>query len=141
MFIMKKSVVQRDSMGCGIACVACVCDISYDKAKSLFKFPENANTKGYTIKAINEALASYGLKYKSKYIGRARDYKIKENSIVYFKKCKIFPYGHYMVKTDHGYMDPFINLHEVNYDIKKASCGFRKICTETIVLITEPIQK
>lgn len=134
-----KSVTQLDCMGCGIACVAYVRDISYKEAKNLFDCPNKASTKGYTIKHINNALFKFGLNYKSKYIGRVEVYEIKDKSLVYFKKCYNFPYGHYMVKTELGYMDPFINLREVNYDIEKAESGFNNDYKDKIVLISQPI--
>ena len=60
------------------------------------------------------------------YVGREKNPKIENNSIVYVPKCHYFPYGHYLVKIQGGYMDPFINAHESNFDYTKAKAGLRK---------------
>ncbi len=118
-------VHQEDSMGCGIACVAFLTNKDYKDAVNLFSASEKRSSKGFTSKDIREALKKGGLIYKSVYVGRDLVPKIEIGNIVYVTKCKYFPYGHYLVKINEGYMDPLINLHEVNFDYKKARAGLR----------------
>lgn len=123
---MKKYVKQEDAMGCGIACVAYVLGISYRKAVDLFTQKQKRRIRGFTSKDIVEAIKIFGTTYKSVYVGRETEPKIENNSIIYIPKCGYFPYGHYLVKIQNGYMDPFINLHESNFDYTKAKAGLRK---------------
>jgi predicted double-glycine peptidase len=123
---MKKYIKQEDSMGCGVACVAYILGISYGKAVDLFTQKQKRGSRGFTSKDITEAIKMSGVTYKSVYVGREKEPKIENNSIVYVPKCEYFPYGHYLVKIQNGYMDPFINLHESNFDYTKARAGLRK---------------
>lgn len=135
---MKKYVKQEDPMGCGIACVACILGIDYKSAVDLFKEKAKRFNRGYTSKDITEALRKGNKEYVSKYVGREKEPTIENGDIVYVPKCRDFPYGHYLVKTKTGYMDPFINLHESNFDHTQARAGLRKILPNKISMkITE----
>lgn len=136
---MKKYIKQEDSMGCGIACVAYILDISYGKAVDLFTQKQKRETRGFTSKDITEAIKVFGTNYKSVYVGREKKSEIENNSIVYVPKCDYFPYGHYLVKIQNGYMDPFINLHESNFDYTKAKAGLRKTLPNKISMKIIPV--
>lgn len=123
---MKKYISQEDAMGCGIACVAYILSISYGEAVTLFTDKQKRWSRGFTSKDITEAIRTFGGAYRSVYIGREEKPCIENSSIVYVPKCKYFPHGHYLVKIQNGYMDPFINLHESNFDHTKARAGLRK---------------
>jgi hypothetical protein len=128
-------VKQEDPMGCGIACVAFVLSISYKEAVKLFTFPEKRKTLGYRSSELREALKRGGCNSFSRYVGRLSDPKIDIGDIVYVKKCKLFPYGHYLVKNEDGYMDPFINMNEAGGDHTKAKAGKRFILNEKMTMI------
>lgn len=129
---MKKYIRQKDPMGCGVACVAYVLNISYKSALKLFAEKDKRLSRGYTSKDITDALTRFGICYKSVYVGRDKNPSVEVDSIVYVPKCKNFPRGHYLVKTKVGYMDPFINLQESNYDVTKSKAGLRKVLLDKI---------
>ena len=136
---MKRYIKQEDAMGCGIACVAYILCISYKEAVDLFIETYKRETLGFTSKDITKAIKMFGITYKSVYVGREKKLKIENNSIIYVPKCDYFPYGHYLVKIQNGYMDPFINLHESNFDHTKASAGLRKTLPNKISMKKIPV--
>src|SRR3989344_8579991 len=120
-----KSITQKDNYGCGIACVAFVWKVSYDYAKkNYFGKPHQANILGYLCKDIVKALSKDKKNYSYKYVKKR--IKFKENTIVFIKRSKEYPAGHYLVYTKKGWMDPWINFDKLKPDIKKAKSGFRK---------------
>ena len=120
---MPKAITQKDSMGCSIACVAFVCGKSYDSAKKQFKNAGRAKTNGFICKEIVESLARAGKSYKYNYIKRKS--KWKEGTIVFIKRSKRYPAGHFLARAADGWMDPWIDWSECQ-DIRKAKAGFRK---------------
>ncbi len=136
---MIKYIKQEDAMGCGVACVAYVLRISYQEALMLFGKKHRKEAQGFTSKDITQALKRGGVTYKSVYVGREHSPKIENNSIIYVPKCDYFLYGHYLVKIQNGYMDPFINLHESNDDYTKARAGLRKIVPSKISMKIIPV--
>jgi len=120
----RRPVKQEDSMGCGIACVAFVTSVSYNNAKrKYFTNENNADTIGYNCKDIVKALSISGKKYTYKYIKKRM--KFKEGMIVFIKRSKHYPEGHYLVKTKNCWMDSWINYNSKNCKIEKARAGFR----------------
>jgi hypothetical protein len=129
-------VKQEDPMGCGIACVAFVLGISYKEATKLFALPEKRKALGYRSSDLREALKRGSYDSFSRYVGRLDDTRVEIGDIVYVKKCKMFPSGHYLVKINGGYMDPFINMGEVVGDYTRAKAGKRFPLKERITMIT-----
>ncbi len=122
---MRRSIAQEDPFGCGIACVAFVNGIGYKSAKKrFFKKPENAGNTGFLCKDLVKALSIANKDYNYKYMKRRM--KIKNNTIVFIKRSKFHPKGHYLVKSKIGWMDPWINFDIENPDVSKAVSGFRK---------------
>ena len=120
---MKKSVAQKDLSGCGAACVAWILDISYDSALLLFKNGRKyAKFRGFTCKEIEQALQKRNLRYQHRYIGNKGIKPIENNSIVFIKRSKRYPLGHYLVKTNSGWMNPWINFP----NIQEIKSGFRR---------------
>lgn len=105
-----KEVVQEDGMGCGIACVASVLDISYQEViRSIPRGKIRAKTKGFSPKDLNQFLSILGASYSRKHLKTKLD-NYPVGSITYLKHSKRFPFGHYIAKTEAGWMDPWINL-------------------------------
>ena len=103
-------VKQEESMGCGIACVASRIGISYQETRKLFAHPERSSTKGYYCKDLVEVLASRGLKYKFKKVKESNDEIINRvGSIVFAKRGKKYPEGHWLLKTENGWMNSWHN--------------------------------
>jgi len=118
-------VAQKDNHGCGIACVSFILEKSYKNSKKLFDNPKSSKDYGFLCKDIVKALKKGGLDYEYKYIKP----KIKKNiykpkTIVFIKRSKKYPSGHYLVRTiNKKWMDPWINFPS---NIKNAKSGPRK---------------
>ncbi len=122
-----KRVRQKDEYGCGVACVAVLLDIDYDQILKTF---DNGNRKaeqeGFTCKDICSALKKFGKKYSYRYVKpRLKNRIYKEGTIVYIKKTKKYPAGHYLLRVKDRWMDPWINFNR-DKNIKNAKAGLRK---------------
>ncbi len=105
---MAKVTVQQHDFGCGVACVAYVARTSYRRAISLFERPEKAETKGYMYRDLVVALDECGLSYKHRYFRPRHRNSLKiAGVIVYTKRSRKYPAGHYLVRTENGlWMNP-----------------------------------
>lgn len=113
-------VRQEDGLGCAVACVAFVLQIPYAKALDLFtdgkrRVREEAN---FYCPELVKILNDNGLNYKWKKIQNEQDFM--DLSIVFFETSPTLPYGHFLVKFDSKWMDPWINLPE-----NPSKAGFR----------------
>lgn len=119
-----KLVKQENPFGCGIACIAAVLNINYEKALKLFKNGKKraSETPNFYCKEMVIVLKNSGLNYQYKYLKkRLRQKLYQPNTIVFIKRSKKYPYGHYLIRVDHQWMDPWINLPN-----KNIKAGFRK---------------
>ncbi len=110
---MMKPIAQKHSFGCGIACVAFVSNTTYKDALKLFRDGRRkAQEEGFLLKEIVVALGKAGLNYEYKYIkNRIRKSIYKPNTIVFIKRSKKYPYGHYISRSiDNKWMDSWINF-------------------------------
>ncbi|MBS3091017.1 hypothetical protein J4217_01040 [Candidatus Pacearchaeota archaeon] len=106
-----RSIAQEDSMGCGIACTACIINKSYKKTKKLFRNEKNASTKGYYCRDLTKVLKKRGLNYLYSKVRKENKNKIKNNgTIIFIKRDKKYPAGHYLIKTNRGWMNSWINF-------------------------------
>ncbi len=145
---MKKSVRQEDDYGCGFACIAYLCDIKYQDVKKYTDNPNKAKTGGYRCKSLADALNKIFKEnkidkiWKTKYVGKTKNPKIPNGSIVYISKNDKYKYGHYIVKTEHGYMNPFVNVDIVQGDSGKSKSEYEKeICgTASLIITTEDVR-
>lgn len=136
---MKKAIVQRDKMGCGVACVAFITGVGYKKARdNYFKNPKHASTVGYTCMELREALAMGKLSnYKQRFAKGMKTFRT--NTIVFIKRSKKYPFGHYLVKTNERWMDPWINMDYRKPDLKNACAGFRNKLPGKPVFVVYPV--
>lgn len=119
---MIRKVVQEHLMGCGIACIASVAGVTYLEALKLVT-AKYASTRGYYCRDIINALRKSGLRYDYKKVTpNTRKYMKKEGTIVFVKRSAKYPYGHYFVKTNKGWMNPWINYP----NISQAKAGINK---------------
>lgn len=118
-----KLIKQVDAFGCAIACVAFVLNIKYSDAIKLFKNGENkARSSGFYCKEIIEILKNAGFNFQYKYIKpRIRNKIYQKHSIVFIKRSDKYRYGHYLVRFENKWMDPWINFSQ-----KNIKSGFRK---------------
>jgi hypothetical protein len=118
-------VTQEDSLGCGVASVAYVLGITYKDAMLYFD-PNEVKKSGCYCKdllgAMKENKINCCYKYLRKHL-RKKIYKLR--TIVFIKKSKKYPAGHYLVRTNDGWHDSWINFQK-NKDIKNAKSGIRK---------------
>ena len=106
-----KNITQKHGYGCGVACVATILGCAYDTALGKFRNPGNARSKGYTCREIVAALSRGGRGYGYCYLKPAQKHRMKNiGTIVYVAKSKRWPAGHYLVKTEKGWMNPWINF-------------------------------
>jgi hypothetical protein len=126
---------QEDVLGCAVACVAFVLKINYGNSIKLFKNGKRkARNKGFYCKEVVAALEIKGLMYEYKYVKNKRRRKIyKSNTIVYVRKSKKYPLGHYLVRFNNKWMDSWINFPD-----KDIETGFRKRLPERPIYAIYP---
>lgn len=122
-----KPVVQLDKLGCGVACVASFLEISYDEAIFLFdNGNERAKTTGFWCKEIVEALSKKGVTTEYKYLKpKIKRLIYKTGTIVFVRKSKRDPAGHYLLRLNSRWMDPWKNFYQ-NKNIEEACAGYIK---------------
>lgn len=119
---MSELIVQKHDFGCGAACVAQISGKSYDQVISLLDNGK-VNSQGFLCKelvcilGINEY--SYGY-IKPRY--KKRIYA--DGIIVFIKRSKRYPSGHYLLRHKGQWMDPWVNFCQTK-DIKQAKAGYR----------------
>ncbi len=120
-----KPIRQEHQMGCAVACIAFILKISYPEALRLFRNGKvRAKTKAnFYCKELVYILNNQGLFYKHKYIKKRLKNKIYQTgTIVFLKKSPKYPFGHYLVRSNGRWMDPWINFPNPNI---KAGFGKR----------------
>ena len=118
----QKPIAQEESMGCAIACVASLLGISYKESLKLFN-RKNATTPNFYCKDIINKLKKKGLSYRyGKVKSKTKKYINIPRTIVFIKRSNKYPVGHYLLKTEKGLMDPWINIPKIN----PAKAGFQK---------------
>ncbi len=135
-----KSITQKHTFGCGAACIAFASGKSYEKIIELLD--ENKATKqGFYCKELVEVLQKLGKEYEYKYIKpRILPHLDKPGSIVFMKRGKIYPAGHFVIKSEKGWMDPWINFSK-NQNISEAKSGFRKELPEKPIYVLFKIRR
>jgi len=121
---MEKSITQQGPSGCAVACVAQLLNITYDRAISLFKGGRIKEIYlGFYCKEIVTVLRKKGINCNFRYISKENANKIYKNgTIVFIKRTKKYPQGHYLIRSNNSWMDPWINMPRMN----PAKSGFRK---------------
>jgi hypothetical protein len=123
--IMKNSITQEFDYGCGIACFAFALGIPYKQA-AMQLGNKQANSTRFWVKDFVTALNNAGKSYQLKYVKpHLRKQIYQEATIVLIRRSKHYPRGHYLIRHDNQWMDPWINL-PFNKDIARAKSGFRK---------------
>lgn len=122
---MNEPITQEDDFGCGAACVAFVARKPYSVIIALLG-EGNAKTKGYYCRELVDALAELDLGYTYRHVKLHKgDLAYLEGSIVFLKRSKKYPFGHYIVRHSGQWMDPWINFAS-NRDIARAQSGYRQ---------------
>ncbi len=115
-------ITQEHTAGCGIACIASILNIDYNEALSFFN-KEYVSRRGYYCGEMVKVLNKNGLNYRySKANSKTKRLLSKPGTIAFIGHSKNYPIGHYLLKTDKGWMNPWINYPNVN----PAKAGFQK---------------
>lgn len=120
---MKQSITQELTYGCGVACFAFVCDITFEEAVTILG-------RGYSVKHgwrpsdLVAALNQYGLSYKNCYVRKKPGANYPDGTIILIERSALYPVGHYVVLHNKQWMDPWINMSEAG-EVEDAESGFR----------------
>lgn len=109
-------VTQEHSMGCAVACVASLCGISYSSALKLFDDTHLAWTRGFYCNEIVQALQKENLNFIYKKLV-ASDFYFElhiAGTIVFIAPNEHYPSGHFLLKTEKGWMNPWSNFPSMN---------------------------
>ncbi len=122
---MRYTITQEDNMGCGAACVAFAANKTYKQAATALGRTK-ARTVGFQLKELVDALGQNGLDYRFKHVQPTVKQAIyQEGVIVFIKRSIRYPYGHYLIRHNGQWMDPWINS-VWDKDIAKAKSGYRR---------------
>ena len=114
-------IVQESEMGCGIACVASVAGTSYESALRYFD-QTRVDCEGFYCRDLVFAFSKLGLDFNYKYSSKKLRHRIYINgTIVFIKRSKKYPHGHYLARFKNVWMDPWIN-----YPNENRKAGYRK---------------
>ena len=98
-------------MGCGVACVASVAGVTYEKALKYFK-KKSVLTRGCYCRDIVKALDKFGIEYKYKKFARM-NLPTPDGTIVFISHSNKYPEGHYLVRIGKAWMNPWINYPHI----------------------------
>ena len=131
---MKTFQHQKDLKGCGIACIANLLNKTYDEVKRDFENKFYKIDRGVKIFDIVNYLKTLGLEYKSKFFNQSEEHKHKRNeastfshipnSITLIAKSDVYIVGHYLLRIENGWIDPWINIRFA--PLAHAKAGVRK---------------
>lgn len=129
-----RSIQQKNNFGCGVACFAFLTKLSYDKALQYFESAQ-VNIRGYYCRDLVKAFLELDIIYNYRYLTPKLKYKIyRPGTIVFIKRSKKYPAGHYLAKAPKGWMDPWINFDREK-NVKKAKSGFIKRLPEKPIYV------
>ncbi|MGD9983742.1 MAG: hypothetical protein AB7S51_06245 [Porticoccaceae bacterium] len=107
-------VSQLDKWGCGVACVASALAISYAEAKRRLVEAKGGGIdeepSGLELEPILEVLKTSGKSFRKIYTGR----NLPIGTIVFLSETvgRYAGFGHYLLKTKDGWMNPWANMLE-----------------------------
>ncbi|MDB5260103.1 MAG: hypothetical protein JWN37_334 [Candidatus Nomurabacteria bacterium] len=119
---MKKPVAQEHMAGCGIACAAFIEGVGYgDMLKRFKKGEENASFRGFYAYHIMQILTDPKSYMHCKVVAKNKEEIHEDGTFVYIAKNKEFPIGHWLVRHNEVWMNPWINYPS----IKNVKAGFQ----------------
>ena len=121
---MKQSVTQELHYGCGVACFAFVCNMTFRQAVA-FLGKEYSTKHGWRPSDLVAELNRYGYTYKNNYVRKKPSGMYPNGTIVLIERSVKYPVGHYLVLNEGSWMDPWINMLE-NSELSHAKSGFRQ---------------
>jgi hypothetical protein len=108
----RRAICQEHPLGCAVACVAARCAMTYRQALSHFNEPKNAWTRGFYCSEVIAALERAGKNYRSEAFDPIRHASAlkRDGTILFLGASDRYPAGHYILRTDRGWMNPWINF-------------------------------
>ena len=123
---------QKDINGCGIACIANLLDVPYYDVKKDFESKFCSTERSTKIFDIVSYLKIYKREYKSKFFNQNVKYELDRESadkfsripgsIILIKKNAKYPLGHYLLRTQNGWVDPWYDFPCID----NVTAGIRK---------------
>ncbi len=122
---MGQIITQEDEMGCGAACVAFIANTTYAQAVNILGL-KKARTVGFRLKELVDSLDHFGLSYKFKHVKPKMEQSIYQDGVIVFiRRSARYPYGHYLVRNNNLWADPWLNL-VLDKNLVNAKSGYRK---------------
>lgn len=110
-----RPVAQENPLGCAVACVASLCHLSYQEALLLFENPENAWVRGFYCEEVMAALSKMKLSYDFSFYDhfKHRSSIHQPGILVFIEPCPLYPAGHYFLRVQGGWMNPWSNFPQM----------------------------
>jgi len=120
-----RAIYQRHNFGCGAACLAFVLKIDYSQV--VYSLGEvKAKERGFYCGDLVEFLLRFNRVYSSRYIKpRLKKQIYRDGVVVFIKRTRKYPAGHYLTYFNGRWMDSWINFQR-NNNLGEARAGFRK---------------
>ncbi len=114
---------QEHMMGCGLSCVAYVCDISYSEVFDGLDTSGHlkASTSGFFGHELITILKIHG----KTYYGCRYNNLLFDWNIVFLRASIEYPYGHWVVYRDFGIFNPWSNYPRILPVESKIESGLR----------------
>lgn len=130
-----KLVTQKSPMGCAVAATASFLNLSYDSTLRLF---DNGRIRhsvyGFYVYDIVKVLKKRNILAKAFNV-RGKKIKFYIGDIVFSKEKIDDPFGHYLLKTQKGWMDSWINFPSIT----PARAGYKKRLSGEILWVVREI--
>ncbi len=117
-------MTQKLDYGCGVACFAFICDMTFEQAVE-FLGKEYSVKHGWRPSDLVIKLNERGYKYKNRYVRKKPNITFPIGTIVLIERSAKYPVGHYLALGEGGWMDPWINL-PISNNLSFAKSGFRE---------------
>lgn len=128
-----KPVAQEDFLGCGLACVAFILRVPY---QTIYHYipngKEKAGYQGFTCRELVEILQQHGRIYTVHHRKSIKQ-AFPKGTIVFLKRSKQYPAGHFLCLGDTGWMNSWINFPDLH-----VKAGFHKELPGEIQYYIEP---
>ena len=110
-----QKISQAHSLGCGVACVASRCGLTYVEALALFTEPENAWIRGFYCSEMIEALGRAEKLYSYVEFNPLlhAHYLQTRGSIIFVGPSPYYPAGHYLLRCTQAWMNPWANFPQM----------------------------
>lgn len=122
-----KLIAQEHTAGCGVACVAFILQKTYKEALELFSRPSQAWGRGFLYDEIIDALKNGNKNYSC--LIQGENQSPPNGTIVNVDNPAVYYIGHYLVKAEKGWFDPWINYPIIT----PAMAGYRPCLFGTAV--------